>query len=148
MYCVIKYRVDHAPKRYLHTRTRLRLWLSKASTNQFMSAAFFKSVALRTKVPFHKSEVITLQVQFAGQFGAIDVTLCLRSDQHSRAPFTTFGLNYECNVHHDSMLLIINMDVAKGHMSYAKHLQIKETVVFLHVHTDNSNNLASVLIFI
>jgi len=40
---------------------------------------FMFSGALRTKVPFTKSVVITLQVQFACQFGLIDATLHLHS---------------------------------------------------------------------
>jgi len=47
VYCVIQRRVDRAPRRYLYTRMRLRLWLLKAiKVNQFMLAAFSKSVIL------------------------------------------------------------------------------------------------------
>jgi len=60
--------------------------------NQFILAVFSKSVVLRTKVLFKKSEVIALQVQFSCQFVLNDVTLHLRSDLHCRASFTTFGL--------------------------------------------------------
>jgi len=37
-------------------------------------------------------------------------------------PLTTFGLitsGTVSNVHHSSMLLVINMDIGRGHMSYA-----------------------------
>jgi len=52
---------------------------------------FSKSVVLRTKVFFNKSEVIVLEVQFACQFSLIDVTLHWRSDLHCRAFFTSVG---------------------------------------------------------
>jgi len=88
-------------------------------SNQFMLAVFSKSVALRLKVPFNKSEVIALQVQFACQFDLIDVTLHLRSPLHCRTSVTTFdlitsGSGTLSNVHHSSMLLVINMTVAGG----------------------------------
>jgi len=38
---------------------------------QFMLAVFSKSIVLRTKVPFNKSEVIAVQVQFDCQFGSV-----------------------------------------------------------------------------
>jgi len=61
-------------------------------SNQFMLAVFSESVVLRMKVPFNKSEVIALYVQFACQFSLIDVTLHLRLPLHCRASFTAFGL--------------------------------------------------------
>jgi len=60
-------------------------------SNQFMLAVFSKSVVLRTKVPFNKSEVIAWKVQFACKFGLIDVTLPLRSHLHCRASSITSG---------------------------------------------------------
>ena len=63
------------------------------NVNQFMLAVFSKSVALRTKVPFNKSEVIALQVEFACHFGLSDVTMHLRSSLGS--PLYNFRLNYE-----------------------------------------------------
>jgi len=64
---------------------------------QFMLAVFSKSIVLRTKVPFNKSEVIAVQVQFDCQFGLIDATLQLRSPLRSSLQsfylhFTTFSL--------------------------------------------------------
>jgi len=51
VYCVIQSTVDRAPRPYLFTRMRLRLWLSKVrKVNQFMSATFSKSVILRRHV--------------------------------------------------------------------------------------------------
>jgi len=43
---------------------------------------------------------------------------------YCRASFTTFdlitsGSGMLCTVHHSSMLLVINMDIAKGHMRHA-----------------------------
>jgi len=89
-----------------------------------MLTVFSKSVLLRTKGSFNKSEAIALQVQFALQFGLIDVTLHLRSPLHCRVSFTTFGLITSgsgplSDVHHSSMLLVISMTVAGRHMWYA-----------------------------
>jgi len=51
VYCVIQGTVDRAPRRYLYTRMRLRLWLSKMRmVNQFTLATFSKSVILRRHV--------------------------------------------------------------------------------------------------
>ena len=69
--------------------------------NQFMLAIFSKSVALRTKVPFNKSEVIALQVQFAWQFGLIDGTLHLHSPLGS--PCYKFRLNCEWYWYSDTL---------------------------------------------
>ena len=44
--------------------------------NQFNLVVFTKSIALRTKLPFNKTEAIALQVQFACHLGLIDVTYC------------------------------------------------------------------------
>ena len=83
---------------------------------QFMLVVFSESVVLRTKVPFNKNEVIALYVQFASQFGLIDVTLHLRSPLVS--PLQSFLCNFRPhyvgtgNVHDSSMLLVINMVVA------------------------------------
>jgi len=44
-----------------------------------MLTVFSKLAMLRTKAPFKTSEVTALQVQFACNFGLIDVTLRLRS---------------------------------------------------------------------
>jgi len=82
---------------------------------------------------FNKNAVIALQVQFACQFGLIDVTLHLTLASRTsicRASFTTFG-SITCgsfalsNVHHNIMLLVINTDVARGHMGYAHAPQNK-----------------------
>jgi len=70
-----------------------RVVTKSKKVNQFMLAVFSKSDALRTKVPFNKNEVIALQVQFACQFGLIDVTMYLRSPLGS--PLYSFRLNYE-----------------------------------------------------
>ena len=51
VYCVIQNTVDRAPRRYLYTRLRLRLWLPKVrKVNKFMLATFSKSVILRRHV--------------------------------------------------------------------------------------------------
>jgi len=51
VYCVIQSTVDRAPRSYLYTRVRLRLWLSKVrKVNQFMLATFSESVILRRHV--------------------------------------------------------------------------------------------------
>jgi len=51
VYCVIQSTVDRAPRSYLYTRMRLRLWLSKVrKVNQFMLATFSESVILRRHV--------------------------------------------------------------------------------------------------
>jgi len=51
VYCVIQSTMDRAPRRYLCTRMRLCLWLSKVrKVNQFMLATFSKSVILRRHV--------------------------------------------------------------------------------------------------
>jgi len=51
LYCVIQRTVDRAPRPYLYTRMRLRLWLRKVrKVNQFMLATFSKSVILRRHV--------------------------------------------------------------------------------------------------
>jgi len=51
VYCVIQSAVDRAPRPYLHTRMRVRLWLPKVrKVNQFMLATFSKSVTLRKHV--------------------------------------------------------------------------------------------------
>jgi len=89
--------------------------------NQFILTVFSTSFILRPKVSFNKREVIALQVNFACQFGLIDVTLHLRSPLHCRASFATFGLIMSgsgalSNVHNSSMLLVINMAVGGGHM--------------------------------
>jgi len=47
VYCVIQKTVDRAPRSYLYTRMRLRLWLLKVrKVDQFMLATFSKSVIL------------------------------------------------------------------------------------------------------
>jgi len=60
-------------------------------SKQFAIAVFSKSVVLRTKVPFNESEVIALEVQFACEFGLIDLTLPLRSHLHCRASLVASG---------------------------------------------------------
>jgi len=51
VYCVIQNTVDRAPRRYLYTRMRLRLWLPKVrKVNQFMLATSTKSVIFRRHV--------------------------------------------------------------------------------------------------
>ena len=51
VYCVIHSAVDRAPRPYLYTRMRLRLWLPKVrKVNQFMLATFSKWVILRRHV--------------------------------------------------------------------------------------------------
>jgi len=92
-------------------------------SNQFILTIFSKLAVLRPEVSFNKSEAIALQVQFACQFGLDDVTFHLRSPLHCRTSFTTFGLITSgsgtlSNAHHSSsMLLVINMTVAWGHMN-------------------------------
>jgi len=51
VYYVTQSTVDRAPRPYLYTRTRLRLWLLKVrKVNQFMFATFSKSVILHRHV--------------------------------------------------------------------------------------------------
>jgi len=51
VYCVIQGIDDRAPRPYLYTRMRLRLWLSKVrKVNQFMLATFSTSLILRRHV--------------------------------------------------------------------------------------------------
>jgi len=115
-------------------------------SNQFMLTVFSKSVVLRTKVSFNKSEVIALYVQFACQFSLIDVTSHFSSPLHCRASITTLrlimsGSGTLPNVHHSSMMLVINVIVAGGHMSYAhsEPIPIKETVVLSrNIHIDKT----------
>jgi len=51
VYCIIHSTVDRAPRPYLYTRMRLRLWLPKVrKANQFILATLSKSVILRRHV--------------------------------------------------------------------------------------------------
>jgi len=51
VYCVLQSTVDLAPRPYLHTRMRLRLWLPKVrKLNQFMLIAFSTLLILRRHV--------------------------------------------------------------------------------------------------
>jgi len=58
LYCVIKRILDRAPKRFLCTRPRLRVWLLKARKVISPWTVFSKLAVLRMKVPFNTSEVI------------------------------------------------------------------------------------------
>jgi len=60
-----------------------------------MLAGFSRSVVIRMKVPFNKSNVITLDVKFACQFGLIDVTL------HLRPPFGSPLQSFHYAFRHD-----------------------------------------------
>jgi len=70
---------DREPRRYLYTRTRLRLCLAKARKEITWLENFSKSVVNRTKVSFSKSEILALEAQFACLFGLTDVTFHLSS---------------------------------------------------------------------
>jgi len=72
--------VDRASRLYPLYKNASALVVSDSEKgNQLMLEVFSKSVILRTKVPFNKSEVIALYIQLACQFDLIEVTLHLRS---------------------------------------------------------------------
>jgi len=51
VYCVIQSTIDRAPRSYLYTRMRLRLWLPKVrNVKQFLLATFSTSLILRRHV--------------------------------------------------------------------------------------------------
>jgi len=91
-------------------------------SNQFMLS--FLQVSCSSNKSVVQQERRNCTVNSISQFCLIDVTLHLRSKLHCRALFTTFGLitsgsSTLSNVHHNSILLTINITVAGRHISYA-----------------------------
>jgi len=145
LYCVIKRIVDRAPD-VTFNKNVCGCGFRQRESNLFLLSVFSKSVVLRTKERFKKNEVIALWVQYTCHLGLIDETSHLPSPIGS--PLKSFFGNFrlDCvgsgtlsNVHHSSMLLVINMGANGGHMSYAHAPQNKRNccvIMYIHEHTD------------